>query len=89
LPYLQMLSRHHLVTVIFFENTELKALLSDDVETVEDIYIKTIAEKFAYEKKQIVKELANYGIHSILTPPQNLTVSTLNKYFEFKARGLI
>jgi uncharacterized protein (DUF58 family) len=89
LPYLQLMARNHLVTVIFFENTELKSLLANDVQSTEDIYIKTIAEKFAYEKRQIVKELAKYGIHSILTPPKDLTVNTINKYFEFKARGLI
>jgi len=89
IPYFQLLAKNHLVTVIFFENTELKDLLETEVVTTEDIYIKTIAEKFAYEKRQIVKELAKYGIHSILTPPKNLTVNTINKYFEFKARGLI
>jgi uncharacterized protein (DUF58 family) len=89
LPYLQLLARHHLVTVIFFENTELKGLLSGTTTTTEEIYIKAIAEKFAYEKRLIVKELSKYGIHSILTPPKGLTVNTLNKYFEFKARGLI
>ena len=48
-----------------------------------------IAEKFAYEKRLIVKELARYSIQSILTTPQNLSVNTINKYLELKARGLI
>ena len=50
---------------------------------------KAIAEKFAYEKRLIVKELEKYGIHSILTAPENLSVNTINKYLELKARGLI
>ncbi len=88
LPYLRGLAKNHLLVMIFFENTELKKLLDIPGENTEDIYIKTIAEKFAYEKRQIVKEFVSHGIHAILTTPQNLTTSTINKYLELKARGL-
>ena len=54
--------------------------------SIEDIYIKTIAEKFAYEKRLMVKELQMNGIPSILTVPENLTVNTVNKYLELKTR---
>lgn len=89
LPYMRALARQHLLVVIFFENTELRKLLDEPAVTAEEITIKTIAEKFAYEKRLIVKELEKYGIHAILTAPQNLTVNTINKYLELKARGLI
>lgn len=89
LPYLQAIAKTHLLVVIFFENTELKALVEEDVSTVQEIYEKTIAEKFIYEKKLIVNELNKYGIQTILTEPQNLTVNTINKYLEIKARGLL
>ena len=64
-------------------------MLSEPTNTLEDIYIKTIAEKLYLEKKNIVKELNKYGIHSILTEPENLTVNTINKYLDLKSRGLI
>ncbi len=89
LPYLRRLARFHLVVVIFFENTELRQIYRKPALSLEDIYIKTIAEKFAYEKKLIVKELQQHGLHAILTPPQQLTVQTIGKYLELKARGLI
>ncbi|MFQ5651040.1 MAG: DUF58 domain-containing protein [bacterium] len=89
LPCLRRLARSHLVVTIFFENTELNALHQKRAKNTEEIYIKTIAEKFAFEKRQIVKELSRYGIHAILTAPQNLTANTINKYLELKARGLI
>ncbi|MBK9099950.1 MAG: DUF58 domain-containing protein [bacterium] len=89
LACLRRLSQTHLVIVIFFINTELFALIDKAAEDVEDIYHKTIAEKFAFEKRLIVKELARYSIQSILTTPQNLSVNTINKYLELKARGLI
>ncbi len=89
LPYLRRLAKDHLLLVIFFENTELQTLLNQPAADTEAVYRKTIAEKFVYEKKQIVRELQQYGIQSILTPPQNLTADTVNKYLELKARGMI
>ena len=89
LPFLKRISRFHLLLVVFFENTELKKLSEEPAANVEDIYIKTIAEKFAYDKKLIVKELAKHGIQSILSSPQNLTINTINRYLELKAKQKI
>lgn len=89
LPYFQRLARSHLLLVIFFENTELHQLLDTAPERIEDIYIKGIGEQFSLEKRLIVRELEQHGIPAILTPPQHLTVQTVNKYLEMKARGMI
>jgi uncharacterized protein (DUF58 family) len=89
LPYLQRLGYYHLLVVIFFLNTELFALLQNSTVSTEDIYVKTIAEQFCFEKRQIVKELASHGIQAILSTPENLSIDTLNKYIELKARALI
>jgi uncharacterized protein (DUF58 family) len=89
LPYLKALSGPHLLMVIIFENTELHSLLGSVPENTEEIYIKTIGEQFAYEKKLIVKEMEKHGIIALLTPPHQLTVQTLNKYLELKSRGMI
>lgn len=89
LPFLKRIAKFHLLLVVFFENTELKKLSEKPAEDVEGIYIKTIAEKFAYDKKLIVKELAKYNIQSILSTPQNLTINTINSYLEIKARQKI
>ncbi|MBO0948910.1 DUF58 domain-containing protein [Fibrella forsythiae] len=89
LPYLRRLAKNHLLLVIFFDNTELRSLLNAPAHDTEEIYLKTIAEKFSYEKQLIVKELGQYGIQSILTAPRDLTANTVNKYLELKARGMI
>ncbi|MFK7971023.1 MAG: DUF58 domain-containing protein [Bacteroidia bacterium] len=89
LPYLQKLAASHLLVTIFFENTELNDLLESSPRNTEEVYIKTVAENFHYEKKQIIKELERAGIIAILTQPQQLTVNTINKYLEIKARGLL
>ncbi|MGN6569368.1 MAG: DUF58 domain-containing protein, partial [Flavipsychrobacter sp.] len=85
LPVLKQISKFHLLVIVFFENTEFKTLSEEPAKDIEGIYIKTIAEKFAYEKKLIVRELAKHGIQSILTAPQNLTVNAINRYLELKA----
>lgn len=89
LPYLLALNKQHLLVVIFFENTELEELVSTNAEDIQSIYHKTIAEKFILEKRRIQKELNNYGIQTILTKPEQLTLNTINKYLEIKARGLL
>jgi uncharacterized protein (DUF58 family) len=86
LPALRKIAHYHLLLVVFFENTELKSLIEKKATTMEEIYIKTIAEKFAYEKRLMVKELQMNGIPAILTTPENLTVNTVNKYLELKNR---
>ncbi|WP_343522871.1 DUF58 domain-containing protein [Pedobacter sp.] len=89
LPYLKRIAKYHLLVVVFFENTELKDLSTDPAKDVEGIYHKTIAEKFIYEKKLMVKELNAHGILAILTPPQKLTVNVINQYLALKAQQRI
>lgn len=89
LPYLLAIAKQHLLVVIFFENTELNEFAAKKAETVHQIFEQTMAEKFIYEKKLIVNELRKHGIQTILTKPESLTINTINKYLEIKARGLI
>ncbi|WP_417195902.1 DUF58 domain-containing protein [Bizionia sp.] len=89
LPYLQAIVKHHVLVVIFFENTELDKLTQKESRNTFEIFEKTIAEKFVYEKKLIINELQKHGIQSVLTAPEDLTLNTINKYLEIKARGLI
>lgn len=89
LPYIRHIARNHLVLVVLFENTGLRQLTGNDASDIESLYTKIIAEKFVYEKRLIVKELQQHGIFTILTAPQHLTVNTVNKYLELKARQAI
>ena len=89
LPFLQAISKYHLLVVVFFENTELDNLIAENAEDIQTIYHKTVAEKFAFEKRLIVKELESQGIYVILTKPKHLTINVINKYLEFKAKGFI
>jgi hypothetical protein len=87
--YLASIAKRHVLLVVFFENTALKNAKEAIATNTEEIYIQTIIEKFAFEKKQIIKELRRIGVYSLLTSPENLTINTINQYLELKARGTI
>ncbi|MCF8230885.1 MAG: DUF58 domain-containing protein [Bacteroidales bacterium] len=89
MDYLKSLAARHLVLMITFEDTKIRELLSQKAYKLQDVYVKTVAESFMYEKKQILNELSYYGIHHIITPPASLTGNTINKYLEIKARGVL
>ncbi|HYG18109.1 MAG TPA: DUF58 domain-containing protein [Ohtaekwangia sp.] len=89
LPQLRKLNNQHLLVVVFFENTEITANTAASVDTLEDIYTQITAEHYTLTKVQIAQQLKQLGIFSMLTRPENLTVSTINKYLELKSRGMI
>ena len=89
LPFLKAIAKKHLLVVIFFQNTELEHLLHKPSEHIQEVYDKVIAEKFSFEKRLIAQELTRHGIQCVLTPPQQLTLQSINKYLELKARGMI
>lgn len=89
LPYLKGIAKSHLLVVVFFSNTELNSIINKKTATIQEVYDKVIAEKFMFEKRLIVNELKKYGIHSVLTQPENLTLDAINKYLEIKSRGIL
>lgn len=89
IKYFRTLAKKHVLVVIFFENTELEDLVESSPNSLEEIYIQTVGQKYVYEKEFIVRELNKYGIHTILTKPKDLTINTINKYLELRSRGLI
>lgn len=89
LPYLKGIAKSHLLVVVFFENTELDEFVHKKAKNIQEVYDQVIAEKFAFEKRLIVNELRKYGIYSVLTKPENLTIESINKYLEIKARGIL
>jgi uncharacterized protein (DUF58 family) len=90
LPTLRMLNSHHLLVVIFFENEEIAEISHTQAGSkLEDVYKQTIAAEFIHDKLKIKQELQNFGIQTLLTKPKDLTINSLNKYLELKARGMI
>ena len=89
LTYLKAIAKSHLLVVIIFKNAELRKLIDKPAFSMREIYHKVIAEKFDFDKKLIINELKRCGMQTILTEPENLTINTINKYLELKAKGAI
>jgi uncharacterized protein (DUF58 family) len=89
LPFFLNLNKNHLVLIVSFENTEVVKITNKPATNTEEVYIKAIAEKSILDKRIFMKEITKYGIQSLLTSPENLTIDAVNKYLEIKARGLI
>lgn len=89
LPVLRKLNRHHLLVVIFFSNDEVEKYAYEPAEGLQEIYNRMVARQMVGDKRQMAVELANHGIQSIVCKPQDLTINTLNKYLELKAKGMI
>lgn len=89
LPILRRINKFHLLVVIFFKNDKIMEMSKSPVDSIEGIYNKTIARKYLSEKELIMNELKKHRIQVIYTNPEQLPVSTVNKYLELKSRGLV
>ena len=89
LPVLRKLSRMHLLVVVIFENTELLEYAHKQAGYISDIYTQTMAQKLLLDKRKLVKKLRKYGVSTILSKPEDLSINTVNKYLELKSQGLI
>lgn len=89
LPYLRRLNKMHLLVLIFFEDEEIDNFANSQSTNMEEIYQKTLAGKYLREKNSMKSMLVKHGIQTILSTPDKLSISTLNKYLELKAKGLI
>jgi uncharacterized protein (DUF58 family) len=88
-PILKRIASFHLLVVVFFENTELADYGNNQAQDLTDAYLMSAALRMNDEKKYLIQELQQHGVHTILTRPEDLSINTLNKYLEFKARGMI
>jgi len=89
LPFLRAIAKKHVLVVIFFENTEIEKVIDNDAKEVAEIAHQIIAKDFASEKRLMQRLLQQNGIQTVLTKPKDLTLNTINKYLEIKARGIL
>jgi uncharacterized protein (DUF58 family) len=89
LPILKKINQRHVLVVVFFQNNELEDVAFQRIDSVQEIYQSAVAEKLITTKMVIAKELRQNGIQTILTRPEDLSITTINKYLELKARGVI
>jgi uncharacterized protein (DUF58 family) len=89
LPTLKKINQKHVLVLVFFQNNELEELAFQRIDNVENIYQAAVAEKLVNLKVNIARELKQNGIQTLLTRPEDLNITTINKYLELKAKGVI
>jgi uncharacterized protein (DUF58 family) len=89
LPLLRKMNKKHVLVIIFFQNNELEEMAFQNLKSTADIYQSTVAERLINIKSKIAQELNKNGIQTILTRPEDLSVKTINKYLELKAKGIL
>jgi hypothetical protein len=77
------------LVVVFFENTDLIEQAFQPLKTSNDVYQSAVAERVITLKSRMADELRRNKIQTILTTPSELSIDTINKYLELKARGAI
>lgn len=89
LPLLRKLNQLHLLVVLFFENTELSEFSEESCHSLVEINQQTAAKELMVQKEKIQQTLKMHGIQAIPTKPEELSLTTVNKYLELKSRGYI
>lgn len=89
LPALRKMNQLHLIVVVFFINTEIETYVKTEASSMEEVYQQTLCRKYLSDKLMLVEILKTYGIQTILTKPEDLSINSINKYLELKAKGLI
>ena len=89
LPLLRRINRKHLLVVIFFENSEMVEYTKTAAVDTKEIFQKTIVEDSINERKKIGMTLRQYGIQTIITKPEDLSIQLINKYLLLKKQNKI
>ena len=88
LPYLRQLNSRHRLLVVFFIDEERRDFINQQPHSIREYYEHSIAAKIDHEQTLIINTLRQFGINSLLTSPQNLSVNVINRYLEMKSRGI-
>ena len=89
IPMLRRLNQKHVLVVVFFQNSELQELAYKPSKSIQEVYQATVAERMISLKAKMARELRQNGIQTVLTLPEELSINTINKYLELKAKGAL
>jgi uncharacterized protein (DUF58 family) len=89
IPILRLLARKHVLLVVFFENSELVSFSRKRAQNKTKVYDQLIAENKLLKKVLLSEKLKKYGIHTLITPPEKLSIQVINEYFSLRAGGLV
>jgi len=89
LPTLTKINKKHVLVVVLFLNQTLEKLAFRPPKTVQHVYQNIVVEQIMGLKTKMARLLQQNKIQVILTHPHELSIHTINKYLELKAKGYI
>jgi len=89
LPVLRKINQKHVLVTVLFQNSDLETLALQKPESMREIYQTIVAEQMSELKSKIAFQLKQNGIQTVLTLPENLSLQSINKYLELKAKGML
>lgn len=89
LPILRKINQKHVLVTVLFQNSDLETMALQKPNTIKEVYHSIITEQMSELKSKIAFQLNQNGIQTILTLPENLSIQTINKYLELKAKGVV
>lgn len=87
--YLRDIARHHLLLVVFFENSEITENLKEEASDLKAVYEKGVGFDRIQKGQLITRELQNAGIRTVLSPPEKLSIQVIKKYAEIKKQQIL
>ena len=88
LPVLRNITKHHVLLVICFKDTEIESVAKQDVKDTKGIFLNTMVKKHLNKQQRIEEKLRLSGIKCAFIAPEDLSAHTINAYLSLKARQL-
>ncbi|WP_199351178.1 DUF58 domain-containing protein [Haliangium ochraceum] len=89
LENLQRLARRHLVVFVTLRDTEVGALAEAPPRTLAALHRAVVADDLLREREVVLQRLRRLGVYCIDAPPQDVSMSLLNRYLDIKRRELL
>ncbi len=89
LPALKLIRRRHLVLLASLREKTLEEGLKRPVNTHEDALKHGATHLYFEERRQLIEQIAAFGVSMVDTTPQNLPITLTNRYFEIKRSGML
>lgn len=89
LRYIKDISRHHLLVVVFFEDSQMREFVESEAPDTDSIYEKAVGFDKLYKTRMLALELRKAGIKTVLTPPEKLGVQVINEYLSIKKQQIL
>ncbi len=87
--YIKDIARHHLLVVVFFEDSQARELVETEAPDTPAIYERAVGFDKIYTGRMLARELRKAGIRTVLSPPEKLGIHVINEYLGIKKQQIL